>query len=178
LVKGGLLALEVTLRTREAFAAIAAMAAVPGAVVGAGTVLNPDDLRRAKDAGAQFIVSPGLTDRLVRAASDEGLPLLAGVATATDLMRGLDLGLDRFKFFPAAAAGGPALLKAFMGPFPRVRFCPTGGISLATAKTYLEIPNVACIGGSWVAPPSAVEQGDWDAIETLAREAAALRAPA
>lgn len=175
MVKGGLRALEVTLRTPAALAAISAMAkAAPDAIVGAGTVLNPDDLQRARDAGARFIVSPGLTPQLARAAEQAGVPLLAGVATCGEIMAGLDLGLDHFKFFPAENVGGAAALKSIAGPFPKVRFCPTGGVTLSTAPQYLALPNVLCVGGSWVAPKDAVAAGDWARVETLAREAAAL----
>lgn len=175
LVGGGLRVLEVTLRTPAALAAIAAMArAAPDAIVGAGTVLNPDDLQRARDAGARFIVSPGLTPGLARAAEAAGIPLLAGVATCGEIMAGLDLGLDHFKFFPAENIGGAPALNSIASPFPKVRFCPTGGITLQSAPQYLALPNVLCVGGSWVAPKDAVAAGDWARIETLAREAAAL----
>lgn len=150
LVAGGLRVLEVTLRTPAAFDLIREMARVPGAVVGAGTVLNGRDLDAAMDAGAGFIVSPGLTEPLAKAASATGVPFLPGVATAGDIMRGLDLGLDRFKFFPAEAAGGVKALKSLIGPFGRVRFCPTGGVSLANLETWLSIPEVLCVGGSWL----------------------------
>lgn len=175
LVAGGLPVLEVTLRTPVALEAIARMAAeVEGAVVGAGTVLSPDDLARAGDAGAKFAVSPGLTERLLRA---DGPPVLPGVQTASDLMRGLELGLDTFKFFPAVPAGGANMLKAFYGPFAHVRFCPTGGITPESAPEFLKLPNVACVGGTWLAPKDAVAAGDWDRITALARTAAALERP-
>ena len=163
LVAGGLTVLEVTLRTPVAIEAIALMAKVaPSAVVGAGTVLNPADYDRAAKAGAKFVVSPGLTEPVVAAAKASPLPLLAGVATASDLMRGLDAGLTRFKFFPAASSGGgTAALKALQGPFGDCKFCPTGGIAADTARTYLALPNVLCVGGGWVAPPDAVKAGDW-----------------
>lgn len=150
LVAGGMVALEVTLRTPAALDAIRAMAAVAGAVVGAGTVLNEAQLDAAIDAGAQFIVSPGLTDRLARATIERGIPFLPGVATAADIMRGLDLGLDRFKFFPAVASGGIPALKALSSPFAQARFCPTGGITAATAPDWLALPSVVCVGGSWM----------------------------
>lgn len=175
LSRGGLKVLEVTLRTPSALDAIRRMnEEAPGAIVGAGTVLNPDDLKRAVDAGAKFIVSPGLTPRLARAAQDANVPLLAGVATCGEIMGGLDLGLDHFKFFPAENVGGAAALKSISGPMPQVRFCPTGGITPQNAPSYLSLPNVLCVGGSWVAPKAAVEAGDWARIETLAREAASL----
>jgi 2-dehydro-3-deoxyphosphogluconate aldolase/(4S)-4-hydroxy-2-oxoglutarate aldolase len=176
LCAGGLPVLEVTLRTPAALDAIRRMSAqAPEAVVGAGTVLNADDLNRAVDAGARFIVSPGLTPALARAAQDAGVPLLAGVATCGEIMAGLDLGLDHFKFFPAETIGDAAALKAIAGPLGHVRFCPTGGITLQNAPGYLALPNVLCVGGSWVAPKDAVAAGDWARIEGLAREASALR---
>lgn len=175
LVAGGVSALEVTLRTPAALDAIARIAGeVENALVGAGTVLSPADARAAKAAGAGFAVSPGLTGDLAKAAHDEGLPLLPGVATAGEIMAGLELGLSRFKFFPAETSGGAAAVKAFAGPFANLRFCPTGGITPANAASYLALPNVACVGGSWLAPAEAVEAGDWGRIERLAREAAAL----
>lgn len=150
LVAGGMVALEVTLRTPAAIDAIRAMTNVAGAFVGAGTVLNEAQLDAAIDAGAKFIVSPGLTDRLARAAIERGIPFLPGVATAADIMRGLDLGLDRFKFFPAVANGGIPALSALSAPFGHVRFCPTGGITAATAPDWLALPSVICVGGSWM----------------------------
>ena len=174
LVAGGLPVLEVTLRTPAALAAIAAMKAVPGAVVGAGTVLDPAMLAGAIHAGAEFIVSPGLTDNLGKAAVASGIPFLPGTANAGDIMRGMDLGLSHFKFFPAATSGGIPALKALAGPFGQARFCPTGGVSMGNARDYLSLPNVICAGGSWVAPKDKVTSGDWAGIEALAREAAAL----
>lgn len=159
LVAGGLTALEVTLRTPAALDVIRAMARVEGAVVGAGTVLNARDLDAALEAGAKFIVSPGLTEPLTRAALDRGVPYLPGIANSADIMRGLDHGLDRFKFFPAEAAGGIKALKALAGPFGQVRFCPTGGISEATAPDWLALKPVLCVGGSWVVP-SGVPQAE------------------
>ena len=155
LVAGGLRVLEVTLRTAAALEVIAEMAKVDGAIVGAGTVLNPADLDASLKAGAQFIVSPGLTDPLARAAIGNGIPFLPGTANASDLMRGLDLGLDRFKFFPATAAGGLPALKALAAPFGNVRFCPTGGITEATAPDWLAEEAVLCVGGSWIVPKGA-----------------------
>lgn len=171
LVEAGLPVIEVTLRTPGSLAALTAMATVPGAVVGAGTVLNEAMLATAIDAGAGFIVSPGLTGGLGRAAIDSGIPYLPGVATAGDIMRGLDLGLDRFKFFPAEAAGGLAALKALAGPFGEVRFCPTGGIREDSAAQWLAHPSVLCVGGSWLVPAS---ETDLPAIGERARRAARL----
>ncbi len=171
LVAGGLTVLEVTLRTPAALDVIREMARVPGAVVGAGTVLNPQDLRAALDAGAQFIVSPGLTEPLARAAIAAQVPFLPGIANAADIMRGLDLGLDRFKFFPAEASGGLAALKALAAVFGMVRFCPTGGITEATAPAWLAHPAVRCVGGSWLAGPG---ESDWPAIRARAERAAGL----
>jgi 2-dehydro-3-deoxyphosphogluconate aldolase/(4S)-4-hydroxy-2-oxoglutarate aldolase len=153
LVAGGLCALEVTLRTPVAFDAIREMAKVEGAVVGAGTVLNEGDLEASLKSGAQFIVSPGLTERLSKAAIASGIPFLPGIATAADIMRGLDMGLSRFKFFPAMAAGGIPALKALAAPFRQCRFCPTGGITQATAHDWLSLDTVLCVGGSWLVPP-------------------------
>lgn len=176
LVAGGLPALEVTLRTPAALDAIRAMAAVPGGVVGAGTLVTPEDVRAAKAAGAQFGVSPGATDALVAACEAEGLPLLPGAATASEAMRLLEQGYDMLKFFPAEASGGAPALKAIGAPLPKIGFCPTGGVSPANARDYLALPNVICAGGSWVAPGDKVEAGDWAGIEALAREAARLGA--
>jgi 2-dehydro-3-deoxyphosphogluconate aldolase / (4S)-4-hydroxy-2-oxoglutarate aldolase len=170
LVEAGLPVIEVTLRTPGAVAAIKAMAAVPGAVVGAGTVLESAQLDDALGAGARFIVSPGLTEPLTKAAMAAAVPYLPGVATAGDIMRGLDLGLDRFKFFPAEAAGGIAALKALSAPFAGIRFCPTGGITAASARDWLALPPVACIGGSWVVPRGA----GLEEVGELARQAARL----
>ncbi|NEU10931.1 bifunctional 4-hydroxy-2-oxoglutarate aldolase/2-dehydro-3-deoxy-phosphogluconate aldolase [Methylobacterium sp. BTF04] len=172
LVSGGLTALEVTLRTPAALDVIRAMSRVEGAVVGAGTVLNVRDLDAAMEAGAKFIVSPGLTDPLTRAAIDRGIPYLPGIANSADIMRGLDHGLDRFKFFPAEAAGGIKALKALAGPFGQVRFCPTGGITEATAPDWLALKPVLCVGGSWVVP-AGVPQAD--AIRRSAEAAIRLR---
>ena len=168
-VGAGLPVLEVTLRTPLALGAIREMAKVPGAIVGAGTVLDRGQLDEAMNAGSCFIVSPGLTEGLAKAAS--GTPYLPGVASAGDIMRGLDLGLDRFKFFPAEAAGGIAALKALSAPFANVRFCPTGGIRPETARDWLALDSVLCIGGSWLKKPS----DDFEAIGGRAREATALR---
>ena len=172
LVAGGLPVLEVTLRTPAALDALTAMKAVKGAVVGAGTVLDPAMLAGAVDAGAEFIVSPGLTDRLGQAAVASGIPFLPGVASAGDIMRGLDLGLSHFKFFPAATSGGIPALKALAAPFGMARFCPTGGITAASAPEWLALDPVPCVGGSWVVPPGPLDPAR---VEALAREAAALR---
>lgn len=171
LVAGGLPVLEVTLRTPAALDAIRAMSRVPGAIVGAGTVTNEADLDAALEAGSQFIVSPGLTDTLGRAAIREGVPFLPGISNAGDIMRGLDLGLSHFKFFPAMAAGGLPALKALAAPFGQCRFCPTGGISLANALEWLAFDPVLCVGGSWVAPRGAPDVAE---VERLARDAASL----
>lgn len=171
LVAGGLRVLEVTLRTPAALDAIRAMKAVDGAIVGAGTVTNPAELDAALDAGCEFIVSPGLTERLGAAAVEAGIPFLPGIATAGDIMRGLDLGLTHFKFFPAMAAGGIPALKALAAPFSQCRFCPTGGISEGTANDWLAIDPVLCVGGSWIAPRGSA---DYEAIGAAARKAATL----
>ena len=173
LVAGGLTALEVTLRTPASLDCIRRMADVAGGIVGAGTLLTPSDVSRAKAAGARFGVSPGATDALVQACIDEDLPLLPGAATATEAMRLLERGFDMLKFFPAEASGGAPALKAIGGPIPQVAWCPTGGVTLANKPDYLALPNVACVGGSWVAPADAMASGDWARIEALAREAAA-----
>ena len=171
LVAGGLPVLEVTLRTPAALDAIRAMGAVPGAIVGAGTVTNERQLDDALKAGSRFIVSPGLTEPVGRAAIASGVPFLPGIATAGDIMRGLDLGLSHFKFFPAMAAGGLPALKALAAPFGQCRFCPTGGIGPDNAAEWLAFGPVLCVGGSWVSPKGPVER---DVVERLAREAAAL----
>jgi len=175
LVAGGLRAVEITLRTPEALAGAREIAReVHEIVLGVGTVLSPKDLRDAEDAGAAFAVSPGVTPDLLEHARDMRLPYLPAVATASDLMAAMERGFTTFKFFPASVAGGPAAIKALGGPFPGVRFCPTGGIGLATARDYLALPNVLCVGGSWMAPDEALDAGDFARIEALAREAAAL----
>jgi 2-dehydro-3-deoxyphosphogluconate aldolase/(4S)-4-hydroxy-2-oxoglutarate aldolase len=174
LVRGGLPALEVTLRTPCALEVIAEMAAVEGGAVGAGTLLTPQDVENAKAAGATFGVSPGATQRLIDACIANDLPLLPGAATASEVMALYEQGFDMLKFFPAEASGGAPALKAIGAPIPQVSFCPTGGVSVANAHAYLSLPNVVCAGGSWVAPKAAVEAGDWDAVERLAKEAAAL----
>ncbi|WP_347266358.1 bifunctional 4-hydroxy-2-oxoglutarate aldolase/2-dehydro-3-deoxy-phosphogluconate aldolase [Paracoccus sp. (in: a-proteobacteria)] len=175
LVAGGLSVLEVTLRTPAALAAIAHMARVTGGHVGAGTVLTADDARRARDAGASFAVSPGATERLVAACEEIGLPLLPGAVTASEVMRAMEMGFSMLKFFPAEAAGGVRALKAIGAPLPQVSFCPTGGVTPASAPDYLALANVTCVGGSWIAPDADVAAGDWAAIEARARQAAALK---
>jgi len=171
LVAGGLPVLEVTLRTKAALDVIRAMKSVPGAVVGAGTVLNPADLDAAIAAGSEFIVSPGLTEPLGKAAVAAGIPFLPGTANAGDIMRGLDLGLTRFKFFPAEASGGIAALNAIAAPFGEVRFCPTGGVTQASAPQWLALDAVLCVGGSWIVPKG---PPDVAAIEAAGRAAAEL----
>jgi len=174
LVAGGLPMLEVTLRTPAALGAIRRIAAeVEGAVVGAGTVLNARDLERAAEAGARFAVSPGLPDG---AGPDGPVPLLPGVATATELMRAIAAGFQFLKFFPALPAGGVPMLKSFAPVFPQARFCPTGGITAGNAPEFLALPNVVCVGGSWVAPAAALDAGDWGRVTELARAAKLLGA--
>lgn len=174
LVTGGLPVLEVTLRTPAALEVIRQMAKVPGGHVGAGTVLTPDDAKRAKDAGASFAVAPGATETLVRACEEIGLPLLPGAVTSSEVMRAMEWGYSMLKFFPAEAAGGVKSLKSLGGPLPQVSFCPTGGVTLKSAPEYLALPNVICVGGSWIAPDADVASSDWQAIEARAREASAL----
>ncbi len=174
LIAGGLPVLEVTLRTPAALDVIAAMTEVEGGVVGAGTLVTPDDVVAAKAVGAQFGVSPGSTDALIAACEAEELPLLPGAATATEAMALYERGYDMLKFFPAEASGGAAMLKAIGAPLPQISFCPTGGVSPENAESYLSLPNVICAGGSWVAPKDLVEAGDWSAIKALARAAASL----
>ena len=176
LVEGGIRMLEVTLRTPQALACIEAIAkAVPQAVVGAGTLRSKADAQAAANAGARFAVSPGYTSALGAACRDLGLPLLPGVATGGEIMAAQEDGFTALKFFPALQAGGSAMLKAWSGPFFDVKFCPTGGISLQNAADFLALPNVLCVGGSWLVPADALAQGDWARITMLAREAAGLR---
>jgi len=175
LYRGGLTVLEVTLRTPHGLAAISAMqAAYPETCVGAGTVNTPEDVAAVSEAGGKFLVSPGATDALIDAALAHGVPLLPGIATPTEVMRLMERGINHMKFFPAEAAGGIPMLKSIYGPLPGITFCPTGGITAQSAKDYLALPNVACVGGSWMVPQNLVDAGDWDAIEGLASEAAAL----
>jgi len=176
LVAGGLPALEVTLRTPAALDVIREMAKVPGGVVGAGTLITPDDVTAAVEAGAQFGVSPGATDELLEACEAAGLPLLPGAATASEAMRLLARGYDMLKFFPAEASGGAPALKAIGAPLPQISFCPTGGVSPENAQSYLSLPNVICAGGSWVAPAQMVEKEDWSGIQALAQAARQLGA--
>ena len=174
LVAGGLPALEVTLRTPAALEAIREMARVEGGVVGAGTLLTAADVERAKEAGASFGVSPGATRRLMDACEANDLPLLPGAATPSEAMHLLDRGYSVQKFFPAEGNGGVPVLRAWSAPLPQVHFCPTGGVSLANARDYLALPNVLCVGGSWVAPTGMVRASDWAGITRLAQEAVAL----
>ncbi len=180
LVEGGLPVLEITLRTEAGLESIARIAeAVPQAIVGAGTVTTPQQLRDARNAGAQFIVSPGCTDALAGAAAEAGGAFLPGAVTASEVLRLLEHGISLMKFFPAETSGGVAALKALAGPFPGIRFCPTGGIDLSRAADYLALANVICIGGTWMVPAGLIAAADWDAIRGLAAEAsAATRLPA
>ena len=176
LVAGGIRVLEVTLRTPVALDCMRAIAAeVPEALLGAGTVLSAADLDAAAKAGAVFAISPGASPALLEAARNSPIPFLPAVMTPSDVITAMDAGFDTFKLFPAAQAGGMAMLKALGGPFPQARFCPTGGIDAASAPAFLALPNVACVGGSWLCPAELVRAGDWDAITALARAAAALR---
>jgi 2-dehydro-3-deoxyphosphogluconate aldolase/(4S)-4-hydroxy-2-oxoglutarate aldolase len=176
LARGGIRVIEVTLRTPQALAAIEAIAgAVPEICVGAGTVMSPDDLNLAADAGAAFAISPGATRELLAAGANFRIPYLPAVATASELMAGLAAGFRYFKLFPANVAGGVQALKGFYGPFPEARFCPTGGINLQSAGPYLDLPNVLCVGGSWLTSSDLLKARDWTRVESLAREAAGLR---
>lgn len=172
LVAAGLPVLEITLRTAAALDVIRRMREVPGAIVGAGTVLTRADLEAVRDAGAAFAISPGGTDALYEAGKTSDIPLLPGIATASELMRGLEHGWQRFKFFPAESSGGVAALKGFGGPFAQVKFCPTGGIDAAKAPSYLALPNVLTVGGSWMVPGDALKAKDWARIGALAKAAA------
>ncbi|MBF9036380.1 bifunctional 4-hydroxy-2-oxoglutarate aldolase/2-dehydro-3-deoxy-phosphogluconate aldolase [Rhodobacterales bacterium HKCCE2091] len=174
LVSGGLPMLEVTLRTPAALEVIREMAGVEGGIPGAGTLLTPADVEAAKAAGARFGVSPGATDRIIDACIANDLPLLPGAATASEIMALMERGFTMAKFFPAETSGGAPALKALGAPLPQMRFCPTGGVSPENAMDYLSLPNVVCAGGSWVAPPAAVDAGDWKKVSSLAREAARL----
>ena len=177
LVAGGVRVLEVTLRTPVALAAIRAMAdEVPEAIVGVGTLTRPEDFSEARDAGACFGVSPGLTPALIEAAKESGLPLLPGVMTPSDVIAARQAGFEQLKLFPARQAGGMGMLQALAGPFPDVTFCPTGGITAETAPEFLALPNVGCVGGSWLTPKAALLAGDWGRITELAREANGLKA--
>lgn len=174
LIAGGVRVLEVTLRTSCAVDAIRAIAQeVPEAIAGAGTVTNPEQLKAVTAAGAQFAISPGLTDALLQAAVDGPIPLIPGISTVSELMTGMNYGLDSFKFFPAEANGGVSALKAIAGPFSHIRFCPTGGISLSNYRDYLALSSVLCVGGSWLVPADAIRDGDYTRITTLAAQAVA-----
>ncbi|MGZ4495290.1 MAG: bifunctional 4-hydroxy-2-oxoglutarate aldolase/2-dehydro-3-deoxy-phosphogluconate aldolase [Nocardioides sp.] len=176
LVSGGLPVIELTLRTPVALEAIRAIAAeVPEIALGAGTVVEPGQAKEAADAGATFLVSPGSTPSLLAGMGDTGLPFLPGVATVSEVLAVLEQGYREMKLFPAAASGGPAFLSAIGGPVPQVRFCPTGGVSAANATDYLALPNVGCVGGSWITPKPLLAAGDWFGVEQLAREASTLR---
>lgn len=175
---GGLTVLEVTLRTPAAMDVIAEMKKIDGVMVGAGTVTSSEQLQALQAIGADFAISPGATPALLAAAKGLELPFLPAVATASELMQGVEQGYHRFKFFPAEASGGVAALKSFAGPFPDVKFCPTGGVSVANAVGYLALPTVVCVGGSWVVPGEALQNKDWSKIEQLAREAVEKFAPA
>ncbi|MGI9521940.1 MAG: bifunctional 4-hydroxy-2-oxoglutarate aldolase/2-dehydro-3-deoxy-phosphogluconate aldolase [Hyphomicrobiaceae bacterium] len=175
LVDGGLLSLEITLRTRDALSALSVIAgSLPEVRVGAGTIRSPEQAEAAINAGAQFLVSPGMTPRLIEAAQHWPVPFLPGAATASEAMALADLGYCIQKFFPASASGGPDTLKSLAAPLADIQFCPTGGIDAANAHDYLVLPNVICVGGSWVAPQQAIERGDWSTITTLAQNASAL----
>ena len=175
LVAGGLKVLEVTLRTEAAIEGIKQIIKhVPGAIVGTGTVCNEQQIKLSEDIGCQFMISPGATDKLLQAAQKSSVPFLPGISSVSELMRGLEYGHRDFKFFPAEAAGGVPVLKAMAGPFSDVKFCPTGGIGLHNVLAYLALPNVLCVGGSWIAQPKLIQTKNWAEIEKLAREAVAL----
>jgi len=175
LVAGGLPVLEVTLRTRHALQVIEEMAKVEGAIVGSGTVRSPLQMGHSVDAGCQFMVSPGASPRLLEAAEEHPIPLLPGIGTPTEAMTAAEHGYSFLKFFPAEALGGAPVLKAYASPLPDITFCPTGGIDLEKAKGYLALPNVICVGGSWIMPADAIAAKDWKRIEQLASDAAALK---
>ncbi|SDG04315.1 2-dehydro-3-deoxyphosphogluconate aldolase / (4S)-4-hydroxy-2-oxoglutarate aldolase [Duganella sp. OV458] len=176
LVAGGIRVLEVTLRTKHGLGAIKAMTAVEGAIVGVGTLTQPEEFAAARDAGAVFGVSPGLTPALIAAAKSSGLPLLPGVMTPSEVMVAREQGFKQLKLFPAVPAGGVGMLNGIGGPLPDVTFCPTGGISIETAPQFLKLKNVACVGGSWLTPKDLIANGEWDKITELAKAASALRA--
>jgi 2-dehydro-3-deoxyphosphogluconate aldolase/(4S)-4-hydroxy-2-oxoglutarate aldolase len=176
LLAGGVAVIEITLRSAAALDAVRAVRAeVPGMTVGVGTVCTSEQVKLAADAGAAFLVSPGAPERLLDAMQECGLPFLAGTATPSEMMRLLERGVSEAKLFPAAAVGGVALLRSVYGPLPQLRFCPTGGITAATAAEYLALPNVGCVGGSWLTPADAVGARDWERVRALAQQAAALR---
>jgi 2-dehydro-3-deoxyphosphogluconate aldolase/(4S)-4-hydroxy-2-oxoglutarate aldolase len=175
LVAGGLKVLEVTLRTEAAVEGIRQIIKhVPEAIVGTGTVCSEEQIRLSEDLGCQFMISPGATDKLLSIGSQSSVPFLPGISTVSELMRGMEYGLENFKFFPAEASGGAPVMKAMAGPFPNIKFCPTGGIGLGNALDYLTLPNVMCVGGSWIAKPNDIREKRWKEIEQLAREAAAI----
>lgn len=175
LVAGGLKVLEVTLRTEAAVEGIRQIIQhVPDAIVGTGTVCSEEQIKLSEDLGCQFMISPGATDKLLSIGSQSSVPFLPGISTVSELMRGMEYGLENFKFFPAEAAGGAPVMKAMAGPFTNIKFCPTGGIGLGNAMDYLALPNVMCVGGSWIAKPNDIREKRWKEIEQLAREAAAL----
>ena len=175
LIAGGLNVLEVTLRTAAAEEGIRQIVKhVPGAIVGTGTVCSADQVKLSEDLGCQFMVSPGSTDKLLAAAADSSIGLLPGISSASEMMRCMEWGYQDFKFFPAEAAGGAAMIKALYGPFSEARICPTGGIGLHNVMEYLSLPNVLCVGGSWICPAQLVREQRWDEIEQLAREASQL----
>lgn len=168
LLAGGVDVLEVTLRTPAALDAIKLLSdELPDALVGAGTVTNPEQLEQVRAAGAKFAISPGITDALLQAGQVSDIPLIPGISTVSELMHAIDFGYSHLKFFPAEAAGGVAMLKAISGPFPQIRFCPTGGISLHNYRDYLALPNVLCVGGSWLVPKDAVQEGNWQKITQI-----------
>ncbi len=176
LVEGGIPTLEITLRTEHGIKSIELIKKeVKGAIVGAGTVTNPDQLKAVEDAGAVFAISPGLHESLAKASHNSGIPLIPGVATPGEVQLALEHGIDTLKLFPAEVVGGKAMLKALYGPYAHVRFCPTGGITLESAPEYLKLPNVLCVGGTWLTPKEAVQNKDWATITRLAKEAAALK---
>ncbi len=175
LVEGGLKVLEVTLRTPNALAVMAEMSKVQGAIVGSGTVRTAEHMKRSEDAGCRFMVSPGASPGLLDAAESASIPLLPGIGTPTEAMAAAERGYTHLKFFPAEALGGAPVLKAFASPLPDISFCPTGGVNLSNARDYLSLPNVLCVGGSWIMPADALEAGDFSRIRDLAREAAALK---
>ncbi|PID35376.1 MAG: keto-deoxy-phosphogluconate aldolase [Rhodobacterales bacterium] len=170
LLSGGLSVLEVTLRTAAALEVIREMSTVEGSIVGAGTVLNARDIAAVRAAGADFAVSPGCTPELINAAADHELPLLPGAATASEVMALMDQGFEMLKFFPAEAAGGISMLKSLAGPLPAMKFCPTGGINASNLQDYLALPNVVCVGGSWLTPASLVDNHDWQQVTALAKQ--------
>lgn len=176
LVEGGIPTLEITLRTEHGIKSIELIKKeVKGAIVGAGTVIDGKQLKAVEDAGAVFAISPGFNVKFAEAAGKSGIPVIPGIATPGELMLALEHGIDTMKLFPAEAVGGKDMLKALYGPFPQVKFCPTGGISLETASEYLKLPNVLCVGGSWLTPKDAVKNKDWATVTRLAKEAAALK---